>query len=116
MDGKVHNTELRKTVANSFEKDFFKLMNNSVFGKTIENIRKRQNIILVDNRKKASQLSTRPNFDRSTIFDGNLIAVQMKKTEVYFNKPINVGQARMLLNGKFHLRIMSSVCFLVRSR
>ena len=68
-------------------------MNNSVFGKTIENIRKRQNIILVDNRKKASQLSTRPNFDRATIFDRNLIAVHMKKTEVYFNKPIYVGQA-----------------------
>ena len=89
----MKNTELRKTAANSFEKDFFKLMNNSVFGKTIENIRKRQNIILVDNRKKASQLLTRPNFDRATIFDRNLIAVHMKKTEVYFNKPIYVGQA-----------------------
>ena len=89
----MKSTELRKTAANSFEKDFFKLMNNSVFGKTIENIRKRQNIILVDNRKKASQLSTRPHFDRVTIFDRNLIAVHMKKTEVYFNKPIYVGQA-----------------------
>ena len=68
-------------------------MNNSVFGKTIENIRKRQNIILVDNRKKASQLSTKPNFDRATIFDRNLTAVHMKKTDVYFNKPIYVGQA-----------------------
>ena len=87
------NTELRKTAANSFEKDFFKLMNNSVFGKTIENIRKRQNIELVDNRKKAVKLSSRPNFDRATIFDKNLIAVHMKKTEVYFNKPVYVGQA-----------------------
>ena len=86
------NTELRKTAANSFEKDFFKLMNNSVFGKTIENIRKRQNIILVDNRKKAAKLSSRPNFERATIFDRNLIAVHMKKTEVYFNKPVYVGQ------------------------
>ena len=87
------NTELRKTAANSFEKDFFKLMNNSVFGKTIENIRKRQNIFLIDNRKKAVKLSSRPNFDRATIFDNNLIAVHMKKTEVYFNKPVYVGQA-----------------------
>ena len=87
------NTELRKTAANSFEKDFFKLMNNSVFGKTIENIRKRQNIHLIDNRKKALKLSSLPNFDRITIFDKNLIAIHMKKTEVYFNKPVYVGQA-----------------------
>ena len=87
------NTELRKTAANSFEKDFFKLMNNSVFGKTIENIRRRQNIILVDDRKKAVKLTSRPNFERATIFDKNLIAVHMKKTEVYFNKPVYVGQA-----------------------
>ena len=87
------NTELRMKAANSFEKDFFKLMNNSVFGKTIENIRKRQNIHLIDNRKKALKLSSRPNFDRCTIFDKHLIAVHMKNTEVYFNKPVYVGQA-----------------------
>ena len=87
------NTELRKKSSNNFEKDFFKLMNNSVFGKTIENIRKRQNIKLVDNRKTALKLSKRPNFERATIFDKNLIAAHMKKTEVYFNKPVYVGQA-----------------------
>ncbi|CAH3196323.1 unnamed protein product, partial [Porites evermanni] len=87
------NTELRKKASNSFEKDFFKLMNNSVFGKTIENIRKRQNIELVDDRRKAAKLTSRPNFDRATIFDPNLIAVHMKNTEVYFNKPVYVGQA-----------------------
>ena len=87
------NTELRKTAANSFEKDFFKLMNNSVFGKTIENIRKRQNIHLVDDRKKALKLSSRPNFDRCTIFDKHLVAIHMKNTEVYFNKPVYVGQS-----------------------
>ena len=87
------NTELRKTAQTDFEKDFFKLMNNSVFGKTIENIRKRQNIILVDNRAKAVKLSSRPNFNRATIFDRNLIAIHMKKTEVFFNKPVYVGQA-----------------------
>ena len=87
------NTDLRKEAKNDFEKDFFKLMNNSVFGKTIENIRKRQNVILVDDRKKALKLSSKPNFDRVTIFDEHLVAVHMKKTEVYFNKPIYVGQA-----------------------
>ena len=65
----------------------------SVFGKTVENIRKRQNIFLVDDGKKAVKLTSRPNFDRVTIFDKNLIAVHMKKTEVYFNKPVYVGQA-----------------------
>ena len=87
------NTELRKSAANTFEKDFFKLMNNSVFGKTIENIRKRQNIKLVDDRDKALKLSSRPNFERATIFDPNLVAIHMKKTDIYFNKPIYVGQA-----------------------
>ena len=87
------NTELRKTAANNFEKDFFKLMNNSVFGKTIENIRKRQNVKIVDNRKLALKLSSRPNFDRCTIFDKHLIAVHMENTKGYFNKPVYVGQA-----------------------
>ena len=55
------NTELKKKLANSFEKDLFKLMNNSVFGKTIENIRKRQNATLIDSRKEALKLSTKPH-------------------------------------------------------
>ena len=67
-------------------------MNNSVFGKTIENIRKRQNVILIDNKDMAYKLSSKPNLNHSTIFDENLIACHMKKTEVYFNKPIYVVQ------------------------
>ena len=95
MDGALYqkNTDLRKTASNAFEKDFFKLMNNSVFGKTIENIRKRQNVVIVDNKKLAIKLSSKLNFERLTIFDENLAAFHMKKTEVYFNKPIFVGQA-----------------------
>ena len=50
-------------------------------------------MILVDDRSKAAKLTTRPNYDQATIFDRNLIAVHMKKTEVYFNKPVYVGQA-----------------------
>ena len=87
------NTDLRKLASNAFERDFFKLMNNSVFGKRMENIRKRQNVILIDNKKMAYKLSSKPNFEKSTIFDENLIACHMKKTEVYFNKQIYVGQA-----------------------
>ena len=70
-----------------------KILNNSVFGKTIENIRKRQNVELIGDKEKARKLSSRPNFDRATIFDENLVAIHMKKTEIYFNKPIYVGQA-----------------------
>ena len=87
------NTELRKCAANNFEKGFFKLMNNSVFGKTIENIRKRQNIKIIHDRKIAVKLSSRPNFERCIIFDKHLIALHMKNTKVFFNKPVYVGQA-----------------------
>ena len=90
------NTDLRKEASkakNKFEEDFFKLMNNAVFGRTIQNIRKRQNVEIIDNRKKALKFSSKPNFDRVTIFDENLVAIHMNKTEVYFNKPIFVGQA-----------------------
>ena len=81
------NTDLRKLATSSFEKDFFKLMNNSVFGKTIENIRKRQNVILIDNKDLAYKLSSKPKFDRSTIFDENLIACHTKKLmfDFHFN-------------------------------
>ena len=81
MDGTLYQkkTDLRKDAKNAFEKDLFKLMNNSVFGKTIENIRKRQNVILVDDRKKALKLTSKPNFDRVSIFDEHLVAVHMKK-------------------------------------
>ena len=108
------NTDLRKSASNAFEKDFFKLMNNSVFGKTIENVRKRQNVILVDNRKLALKLSSKPKFERVTIFDENLVAVHMKKTEVYFNKPIYVGQAILDLSKTlmfdFHFNCIRKKC------
>ena len=80
------NPELRKCASNSLEKYFFKLMNNSVFGETIENIRKRQNVILLDDQEQALKLSSKPNFDRVTIFDPKLIACHMKKTVVYLKK------------------------------
>ena len=71
------------------EKDFFKLINNS--DKTVENLRKRQSIEIIDNVKKAKKLTSQPNFKHTTIFCENLIACHMQKTEIYFNKPIYVG-------------------------
>ena len=63
-------------------------MNNSVFGKTMENIRNRVDVHLVISEAKASKLTAKPNYDRLTIFDENLIAVHMRKIKLYFNKPI----------------------------
>ncbi|XP_072051648.1 uncharacterized protein [Amphiura filiformis] len=85
------NTSLRTKAESEFEKDFFKLMNNSVFGKTIENIRNRVDISLVNSEAEARKLSTKPTYDRYTSFDENLVAVHMKKTSLYFNKPIYLG-------------------------
>ena len=66
-------------------------MNNSVFGKTLENIRIMVDIRLISSDKLAQKLAAKPNYDRCTIFDENLIAVQIKKTKLYFNKPVYLG-------------------------
>ena len=85
------NTDLRAKAKNEFEKEFFKLMNNSVYGKTIENLRKRVDITLVNSKKKAKRLTAKPNFKKCTIFTENLCAIEMRKTQIYFNKPVYLG-------------------------
>jgi hypothetical protein len=87
------NTNLRTKATNDFEKDFFKLMNNSVFGKTMENIRNRVDIKLCSDGFKAEKLIAKPNFDSRTIFTENLVAIHMKKTKIVFNKPIYIGMS-----------------------
>ena len=87
------NTRLGANGKNDFEKDFFKLMNNSVFGKTMENIRNRVDVKLVSGRKVAEKLSAKPNFKDCTIFDENLVAIQMTRTKLTFNKPVYCGMA-----------------------
>ena len=84
------NTELRKLAKNDFEKYLFKLMNNSVFGKTIENIRKHRDIKLVTTDKKRSKLASEPNYHTINLISINLI-IEMKKTKVKMNKPIYLG-------------------------
>ena len=87
------NTGLRAKSTSESEKDFFKLMNNSVFGKMMENIRKRVDVKLVNTEKQALKLVAKPNFDRRTIFNDKLVAVHMKRTKLVFNKPIYLGFA-----------------------
>ena len=87
------NTQLRTKAKNDFEKDFFKLMNNSVFGKTMENIRKHRNIKLVTNRESYLKTVIKPNFKSGVLFDENLMGCEMGKIKVVLNKPIYLGQA-----------------------
>ena len=87
------NTNLRAKAQNDFEKDFFKLMNNSVFGKTMENIRNRVDIRLVTRESQAKKLTCKPNYQHHTIFCENLTAVHMKKVSLKFNKPVYLGMS-----------------------
>ena len=86
------NTNLRAKANNSFEKDFYKLMNNSVFGKTMENIRNRVDVRLVNNEERASKLAAKPNLrSPPKIFSENLISIHLKKIRLTMNKPIYLG-------------------------
>ena len=87
------NTSLRSQAKNAFEKDLFKLMNNSVFGKTMENVRNRVTIELVKDAERAAKLVNKPNFEELKIFDEFLIAVKMRTTKVKMNKPVYVGMS-----------------------
>ena len=87
------NTKLRTEAKNDFEKDFFKLMNNAVFGKTMENVRKHRDIKLVTTDKRRNQLASEPNYHTTKYFSENLMAIEMKKTKVKMNKPIYLGMS-----------------------
>ena len=85
------NTELRKKAKNDLEKDFFKLMNNSVFGKTMENVRKHRDIRLLTTNKKRYKLVSEPVYQETKWFSKNFLATETKKIKVKTNKPIYVG-------------------------
>ena len=104
------NTQLRTKATNDFEKDFFKLMNNSVFGKTMENIRKHRNIKLVTNREAYLKTVMKPNFKSEVLFGENLMGCEMEKVKVVMKKPVYLGQAILDLSKivmyKFHYDYM----------
>ena len=87
------NTQLRTAATNDFEKDFFKLMNNSVFGKTMANIRKHRNIKLVMTEEKYLRTVMKPNFKSGVLFGKNLMGCKMGKIKVVMNKLVYLGQA-----------------------
>ena len=85
------NTELRKLAKNDFETDFYTLMNNAVLGKTMENIRKHRDIKLVTTNKRRNKLVSEPNYHTMNYISENLSIIEMNKTKVKMNKPINLG-------------------------
>ena len=85
------NTELRKLGKDDFEKDLFKLMNNAVFGKTMENIRKHRDIKIVTTDKKRNKLDSEPNYHTMNYISEDLSIIEMNTTKVKMNKPIYLG-------------------------
>jgi len=85
------NTQKRAEASNDFEKNFFKLLNNSVFGKTMENKRLHRTLDIVDSQKKAERLIALPTFKNVSIFREDLIAIERRKTSIKFDKPIYSG-------------------------
>ena len=86
-----YNTEKRKNAKNSFEKDFFKLMNNSCYGKTIENLRKRVDVRLITDEKRLLKMASKPTYVSSKIFNENLVAIHKIKETLTLNRPVYIG-------------------------
>ena len=85
------NTKLRTEAKNDFEKDFSKLMNNSVLEKAMEKVRKHRDIKLVTTKEKTNQLVSEPNYRMTKRFSENLLAIEMNKIKVKMNKPVYLG-------------------------
>ena len=85
------NTEKRKNSKNAFEKDFFKLLNNSIFGKTMENLRKRVDVRLITDEKKLLKMASKPTYVSNTIFNDDLVAVHKIKETLTLDRPAYVG-------------------------
>ena len=87
------NTKFRTKAKNEFERDFFKLMNNSVFGKTLENVRNHRDIKLVTTNAQRKKHVSEPNYHTSKQFSEDLMGIEMNKAKVLMNKPVYLGQA-----------------------
>ena len=85
------NTKLTSEAKIEFEKDFFKLMNNSDFGKTIENLRKQRDIKLVTDNKQRNKLVSEPNYHTIKYISKDFLIMETKKVEIFMNNPIYLG-------------------------
>ena len=85
------NTELIKNAKNDFEKDFYKLMNNAVFGRSIMNVRRHRDIKLETNDEKRCKLASKPNYYTAKQFSENFLAMEMKKIKIKMNIPVHIG-------------------------
>ena len=84
------NTKLRQKVKNEFEKYFFELMKNAIFRKTVENERKYRDIKLVTTERRKNYLVSKPNYHTTKLFTENLLAIQMRKTQILMNKFVSL--------------------------
>ena len=85
------NTKLRQKAKIDFEKDFFKLMNKPIARKAMENVRKLKNIKLVTTEIRRNCLVSEPNYHTTKFFTENLLALEMRKTQILMNKPVCLG-------------------------
>ena len=85
------NTELRQEGKNNFEKIFFKLMNDSVFGETMQNVRKHRNTKHVTTKRRRNYLVSEPNYHTTIFFAEDLLAIEIKKPQILMNKPVHLG-------------------------
>lgn len=87
------NSRMRQESSNEFEKDYYKLKNNSLYGKMVENVRRRMNFRLCNSENQVISLSSNPSFQSSTIFNENLVGIHLAKEKVILDKPVFIGQA-----------------------
>ena len=85
------NTKLRKKAKNNIEKEFFKLMNNAIFAKSMKNVKKHREIKLVTTERRRNYIVSQPNSHTTKFFTENLSAIEMRKTQILMNKSVYLG-------------------------
>jgi hypothetical protein len=89
----TYNTNKRIKSKSTFKKNFYKLKNNSLYGKTVEGVRKRKNMRLCNTARRLKCYTSKATFKRSLLIDDNLVAVLMKKEKIILDRPVFIGQA-----------------------